>query len=183
MSKVVRVVLWVSLTASLALVVMLGQQVRDLRTRLAEAQHRMLFPRAGDIVPPFDAVALDGQSIRVGEGPPDSRQLLFVFNSACPICQETAPAWRRLDSLVVGMPGLSVLGWSQDPDSLARTYVIQMGFAFSVVAPDLRWLRPYKVEGVPATLVVGEDGRLLYARSGALTPEAVDSAVVVARGG
>ncbi|MEX0691124.1 MAG: redoxin family protein [Gemmatimonadales bacterium] len=183
MSRLFRWVFAGALVGSVALVVMLSLQVRDLRTRLAEAQRRMLFPRAGDVVPRFDAITLGGEAVRVGEGPPGSRQLLLVFNSACPICRETVPAWRRLDSLVAGVSGLSVLGWSQDPDSLSRAYVAEMGFAFPVVAPDLRWLRPYKVEGVPATLVVGDSGRVLYARSGALTPAAVDSAVVVAQGG
>jgi hypothetical protein len=172
-----------ALVVAVALVVVLARQVRSLRVGLAESQRRYLFPRAGDVVPPFDATSLDGATVRVGEGPPGSRQLLIVFNTTCPICLETADEWRRLDSLVRGVPHLTVLGWSQHVDSLTRPYVEQQGFEFRVIVPDLRWLRPYKLEGVPNTLVVGDDGRVLYARSGALTAAALDSAAVVARGG
>ena len=181
--RTLRFVTYGGLLAAVALVVVLSLQVRALRAELVEARRRALFPRAGEIVPPFDAVTLDGTAVRVGEGPDGARQLLLAFNTTCPICLETLPAWRRLDSLVGDAPGLTVLGWSQHPDSLTRPYVQDHGLRFPVTLPDVRWLRPYKVEGVPNTLVIGHDGRVLYARSGALTRTAVDSAVAAARGG
>jgi hypothetical protein len=183
MARLFRILQFIALFVAVGLVVVLAGQVRGLRSDLSAIKRRALFPQAGDLVPPFDATTLDGLTIHVGEGAPGSRQLLMVFNTKCPICLKTAPEWNRLDSLVRGIPDLTALGWSQHPDSLTRPYVAEHGFRFPVVIPDRRWLRPYKVEGVPNTLVIASGGRVLWARTGALTEEAVDSAVVFARGG
>ena len=44
-----------------------------------------------------------------------------------------------------------------------------------------KYLRLYRMQGVPSTLVVDADGNVLYGRPGVLTPLAEDSVVMFAR--
>jgi len=171
-------VLPATLLAACMLVVVLGMQVRSLRDDLTVQRQRAVLPAAGQVVPPVRARTLAGDSILLGEGTPGSRQVLFVFNTTCPMCVETLPNWTRIAARLAAAPQVSVVAWSQDPDSATAAYLATHGLSLrTVVGVPKKYLALYRVLGVPATLVVDEDGDVLYGRPGTLTTAAEDSVV------
>jgi hypothetical protein len=172
-----------ALVVAVILVIALGIQVRALRGEVAAERRRSVLTSAGQVVPPVWARTLGGDSVLLGEGPEGSRQVLFVFNTTCAICLETLPAWKRIQQALESVPGLSLLGWSQDPDSLTRAYVAGRSLAFPTIVTGVssKYLRLYRVQGVPSSLVIDSDGNVLYGRPGALTRGAEDSLMTIAR--
>jgi peroxiredoxin len=170
--------------AAAALVVVLGAQLRAARAELQAEKRRGVLPAAGQVVPAVRARTLDGDSVLLGEGPPGTRQVLFIFNTRCGICVATLPAWVRLHARLAGEPGVSVLGWSQDVDSLTQRYVLEHRLAFPVVVGlPAKYLKLYHGWAVPATVVLDEEGTVVYGRPGLLSGAAEDSLVRAVREG
>jgi len=176
-------VLPAALLFATALVVLLGIQVRAARAALQAEKRKAVLPAAGQIVPAVRARILDGDSVLLGEGPPGTRQVLFIFNTRCGVCVATLPAWARVHARLVGHPRVSVLGWSQDADSLTQRYLEEHQLAFPIVVGlPLKYLKLYHGWAVPATLVVDDEGTVVYGRPGMLDGAAEDSVVRVAVG-
>ncbi|MEX0692212.1 MAG: redoxin domain-containing protein [Gemmatimonadales bacterium] len=167
---------------ALLLVVVLGLQVRELRTDAVALRERVRVVSTGDVLPPFEATSTDGVSVSVAHGRANTLQVLLVFNTRCGFCAKNLPYWRGLVDSLRAAPSTSVLGWSHDPDSLTVPYVAEHGLTFPVITPDSRWRSVFKVGRVPTTLVVGEGGRVRFARAGVLTREAMDSVMSLVRG-
>jgi hypothetical protein len=175
-------VLQAGLIAACVLVILLEMNVRSLREELRAERARSLLPAAGQVVPPVWAHTLSGDSLRLGEGPPGSRQVLFVFNTTCPICVEALPGWGSVAQRLASASHVSVLGWSQDSDTATAAYLAAHGLALRVVTGvPQTYLRLYRALGVPTTLVLDEIGNVLYGRPGILTAAAEDSIVWAAR--
>jgi hypothetical protein len=155
-------------------------QVRALRGEVAAERRRSVLTSAGQVVPPVWARTLSGDSVLLGEGPEGTRQVLFVFNTTCAICLATLPAWKRVQDKLASVPGVSLVGWSQDAESLTREYLSEHGVTFpTVVGVGHKYLTLYRVRGVPSTLVIDETGNVLYGRAGRLSPAAEDSIVTI----
>ncbi|MEX0691110.1 MAG: TlpA disulfide reductase family protein [Gemmatimonadales bacterium] len=181
MSRGVRLFGSVVLIGVVVLVVVLSWQVREARAELASTRERLRVVAVGDLVPPMDAITMDGRVVRVGVGDSVALQVLFVFNTSCPYCIENLPRWRALAGQLADLD-IPVVGWSHDPDSLAGPYVAEHSLQYPVVTPGPRWRQHYKVGRVPTTLVVSASGRVRYARAGVLSEGAVDSLLAVVRG-
>ncbi len=110
------------------------------------------------------------------------RQLLMIFNAACPYCLETLPYWknvvRRIRANTVTIEPYAV---SLDPDSVARAYLTEHAFDVPAIRfPNERTAAVYRAIGVPITVVIGAGGQVLYGRGGAITrTETVDSLLAV----
>lgn len=170
-----------ALLAAAALVVVLGIQVRAARAELQTEKRKGILPATGQVVPAVRARTLAGDSVLLGEGAPGTYQVLFILNTRCGICVATLPAWARVHARLATAAGVSVLGWSQDADSLTERYVREHQLEFPVVVGlPLRYLKLYHGWAVPATLVVDHEGTVVYGRPGALNEEAVDSVVSAA---
>jgi peroxiredoxin len=172
----------VVLLAAAVLVVVLGVQLRTARVELQTERRRAVLPATGQVVPAVRARALDGDSVLLGEGPAGTRQVLFIFNTRCGICVATLPAWVRVHARLAGEPGVSVLGWSQDTDSLTRAYAEDHELAFPIVVGlPAKYLKLYHAWAVPATLVVDAEGTVVYGRPGMLSGAGEDSLVKAVR--
>jgi hypothetical protein len=173
-----------ALTAAVALVVVLSLQTRSLRDDVARERRRGVLTSAGQVVPPVWAGTIAGDSTLLGGGQPGTGQVLFVFNVSCAICLQTLPAWRRILTALSSEPGLSLIGWSHDPDSITRAYVTRHALSFPsvVVGVSRKYIRLYHVQAVPSTLVLDAAGNVLFGRPGALTRMAEDSLIAIARG-
>jgi len=170
-----------ALLAAAALVVILGMQLRAARAELQAEKRKVILPAAGQVVPSVRGRTLDGDSVLLGEGAPDTRQVLFIFNTRCGICVATLPAWDRLHAQLRGAAAVTVVGWSQDADALTRRYVEEHQLAFPVVVGlPLKYLKLYRGWAVPATLVVDHEGTVVYGRPGKLSGAAQDSVVSAA---
>jgi cytochrome c biogenesis protein CcmG/thiol:disulfide interchange protein DsbE len=171
-----------ALLAAAALVVVLGVQLRAARAELQAEKRRSVLPAPGQVVPAVRARTLSGDSVLLGEGPPGTRQVLSIFNTRCGICVATLPAWERVHEQLASDSDASVVGWSQDGDSVTRAYVQahQVGYPVVVGLPA-KYLKLYHGWGVPATLVVDAEGTVLYGRPGLLSEAAVDSIMTAVR--
>ncbi|HET7229488.1 MAG TPA: TlpA disulfide reductase family protein [Longimicrobium sp.] len=159
-----------ALAVAAILVVMLAMRVRRLERENEELFRRVTRPYAGMYVPAFTAPGTGGRAVQVGS-PARGRQVLFVFNSTCPYCRASIPAWTRVaaSAEAANGPGAAV-GVSLDPPDSAAAYATRHGLRYPVAAfPDRRMAALYRTRTVPVTLVVDSTGRVLLARIGELT--------------
>lgn len=170
---------WLGLVGAALLVVVLGIQNRALRADRAALRRQAMLPHAGMVVPTFRGVTLDGDSVTLGASTAGARQLLFVFDTSCPYCEEALGAWDAVAERVLRRPGVSVYGISLDSAAVTRQYAARHGLRFPVVTfPELKLVALYRASAYPLTLVVDDGGRVLHARLAPLrTAAAVDSVV------
>jgi hypothetical protein len=123
-------------------------------------------PAVGDIIPPFEAEALDGTLKHVGF-PAGSRTVLLFFLSGCPTCHKMIPEWNRaFERRPKGVEVVGILLDKEPPGFFMATPI-----AFPVLrspAPD--FARKLKVNKVPATLRVVAGGKLEDTGTGLLDP-------------
>jgi peroxiredoxin len=175
-------VLGLVLLALSGLVLVLASRNRELSSEYQELRQLSTLPHRGTVVPTFRAVTLDGRPVIIGERVDSTaRQVLFVFNTRCPFCLATIPAWQRLsDSL--GRAGVEVLAISLDPGDSTRRYVSQYDMRYSVLTfPQPKLKRLYRAIAVPQTVVLDAGGTVLYAKTGTLDSASLDSVYAVVR--
>jgi len=171
-----------ALCIAVVLVVILGLQARSMRSELQTQWRLTRLPSVGQVVPPVVAVTLTGDTLVLGDPPPGARHVLFVFNTTCAFCLQTLPAWDRIAARLSGESDVSVLWWSQHSDSLTRLYVAGRAISAPVIVGVARkYLRLYRAEAVPVTMVIGADGEVLFGTAGVLSPAAEDSVVSAAK--
>lgn len=159
-------------TATAALVVLLAKRVADLSKAYSELTTRSTLPHPGYVVPTLHAVALDGDSIVVGQvADPSGRQVVFVFTTTCPYCRATLPVWQLIfDSLARQQPnGVQVVAMSLDSTTLTSAYAAEHGIRYPIAFfPDWKAPRFFRARAVPQTLVLSHLGEVLYAHIGLL---------------
>lgn len=112
-------------------------------------------------LPEIETLDMDARPLKVaarGGGP----SLLFIYEPACPVCEEALPRWIELhDRLRLAGSEVPVVGLSTvDSYATARNYR-DHGIPFPVaVFPDAETRHRYGVIEVPRTVVVGADGRV-----------------------
>lgn len=178
-----RLAVPIALIVATALVVVLAVQNRLLRARYAELVERATLPHPGLVLPTFEAVTLAGERVTIGHTPPDESQLLFVFNTTCPYCQVSLPAWNEI-ARSVGSRGrgqVAVYGISLDPPAATAAYADKYGLTFPVVTfPEPKLTELYRARVVPLVLVLDSVGRVVLSRAGVLASKpAVDSVLAV----
>jgi len=162
--------------------VYLVRENRALRGENRELLRRTVEPRPGFYVPAVAAVTLDHEAVvlgRLGE-----RQLLVFFNTTCPYCRASVPAWQQIAERLVGDSSLVIYGVALDSAVAVAAYAAEHRLSFPLIAGrDPRLVALYRVTNVPLVLVIGADGRVAYARMGVLeTALAVDSVLRAAEG-
>jgi thiol-disulfide isomerase/thioredoxin len=114
------------------------------------------FLQKGEVVPPFRASGIDGQS-REFDYPKGKATVLLFFLSSCPTCHKMLPEWNRAyERRPEGLNVVGVLLDREPPGFFATTPVL-----FPVVrSPGKEILGSYKVSKVPLTLRVGPGGKV-----------------------
>lgn len=175
--RLYRVVTPAAVVAAVVLVVVLGVQNRSLKGRYARMVERATRPYPGMYVPAFDAVTIDGDSVRIGDAPDGAAQALFFFTTTCEYCRATLPAWRRI-AQAGHESGVAAYGIQLDSAHLAPRYVTEHALRFPVIhLSDRRLLALYRVERVPLTLLV-DSGRVSYARRGQIAEQVVVDSIL-----
>lgn len=133
-------------------------------------------PQVGDAAPAYAIATLAGDSLVVGAGP--DVVLLNVWATWCVSCKEE---FAFMDELLAkhGPNGLRVVAVSVDvaPVETVERVAKQYGVTFEVAHDaDGRVESAYPAIGVPASYLIGRDGRLLWKIVGVLPP-AVDSVI------
>ena len=177
---------YVGLALAAALVVVLGQQKRSLITQVEEQQLRLrqvtTEPIRGQWMPAFQAQTLEtGAPATIGELPAEGRQVLLMYTTSCPYCLSSIPAWKQITAAVDTMRSIraTVYGVSLDSIDATRQYITKHGLPYPTVRfPSEKVAGMYRAGTVPVTLVLDEQGRTIYTRTGELREKvAIDSVI------
>jgi peroxiredoxin len=126
---------------------------------------------------------MEGAELTLGNPPSGTRQVLLVFDTRCPFCIASLPAWAGLaEALRASDVAVDVIGVSLDPDEETEGYRDEHGLPFPVVSvPERRFQSLYRLGAVPLVMIIEEEGRVSYARVGELHPgPAIDSVLAAA---
>jgi peroxiredoxin len=183
--RLVRALPYLALAAAAVLVVVLGQQKRELITQVEKAQmdlrRAVSEPMRGMYMPAFQASTLEGGSATIGELPAEGRQVLLMYTTTCPFCLSSIPAWKQVTAAVDTMTGIraTVYGVSLDSADVTRRYIVKHGLPYQTVRfPNAKVAGMYRSGTVPVTLVLDEQGRTIYSRTGELKEKvAIDSVI------
>ena len=160
----------VGLGLAVVLVAVLGTQNSTLKERYRALVERTSGPYAGLSMPAFDAVTADGDSVTIGETAEGGKQVLFFYTTSCPHSQNTLPAWNQIALEAGEQEELGVYGIQLDSVQLAGEYANANQLRFPVLTlPDRRLRQWYRIGGVPVTVVLGDAGRVLWARVGEIS--------------
>jgi len=177
---------YAALAAAAVLVVVLGQQKRDLIQQVEATQLQLRRatsePMRGQFMPSFTARTVDGDTTAtIGELPAEGRQVLLMYTTTCPYCLSSIPAWKQVTAAVDTMTRVraAVYGVSLDSVDVTRQYITRHGLPYPTVRfPSDKVAAMYRAGTVPLTLVLDEQGRTLYSRTGELRETtAIDSVI------
>jgi len=146
-------------------------------TRIDTLTERIRHPYVGMYVPAVTLSAVTGDSVLLG-GPPLSHvQVLFVFSTSCQYCKASLPAWKQIAAELAASERVEVVGVSLDSVEATRRYLGKHGIDLPVVSLTNQRLQAlYRAGITPQTLIVDGDGKVSYARIGAVTdPVVIDS--------
>lgn len=180
----IELIVPVALALATALAVILAVQNRSLRARSAELMERAGLPHPGLLLPTFEAVTLAGERVTIGRTSLGQSQVLFVFNTSCPYCLASLPAWNGIAGTVrtQASDSVPVYGISLDPPAATAAYAAEHGLTFPVLTfPEAKLAPLYRARVVPLVLVLDSIGRVVFSRPGVLaTRAAIDSLLAAA---
>ena len=137
----------------------------------------------GDVVPAYAAVSLAGDSVSLASlrGRP---LLLNVWATWCPPCREEMPALEALHTKYAPA-GLQVVGVSIDGAGVADLvgeFVQEFGVTFAILHdPGNRISRTFHMNGVPETLLIDANGRLVRRWIGIFDPTTDETRTLLER--
>jgi thiol-disulfide isomerase/thioredoxin len=158
-----------ALLLAVGLLVIVGQRYRQLARDFVRVRSRLGVLNAGDAVPALRTVSVSGDSVFIGEARRGRRQILLFLTKECPFCRATMPAWRTIVQATrdSGQGQVSVVAIAVDSAERMPEYLKSYGIAVPVVAlPDRRTRKLFRAAAVPQTVVVGDSGIVLFARTG-----------------
>ncbi|MDA8021100.1 MAG: TlpA family protein disulfide reductase [Thermoanaerobaculia bacterium] len=176
---VYSLVLHVALIGLCVVTVLLAGENRRLKQQLAPPANG---PAVGESVEPIRWLPLDGDETTLDFASSGRDSLLFVFTTDCPACRETQSSWRDLHSNLA--PAVDVVGISLSGPAETRSYRDDLGLSYRVGVPveQQALVRALSISGVPVTLRVGPDGRIVGSWSGTLSAVQVSEVAAAGRG-
>jgi peroxiredoxin len=189
LDRLFRILPYAALAVAAVLVVVLGQQKRDLIRQVEKAQYELrearTTPMRGMWMPAFQASTLEGQPATIGEVQGEGRQVLLMYTTTCPYCLSSIPAWKQIKATADTMTSIraAVYGVSLDSVNVTRDYIAKHQLPYPTVRfPNEKLAGMYRAGTVPVTLVLDEQGRTIYSRTGELkSPAAIDSVLAAIR--
>src|SRR5712691_1526087 len=135
-------------------------------------------PLIGKSVPEFSLPPVKGRSLGLATGDlKGDVSLVNVFASWCVACREEHPVLMRLRAQ--GTVPIHGLNYKDKPDDAAR-WLDTMGDPYTRTGSDLGGQIgiDWGVYGVPETFLVDPQGRIVFKRVGAVTPEILDDVIL-----
>lgn len=183
--RLVNALPYAALAAAAALVVVLGVQKNRLIDQVEDTQLQLRRARTealpGQYMPAFTAQTLEGDTATIGELPAEGRQVLLMYTTSCPFCLSSIPAWKQITAAVDTMTRTraAVYGVSLDSVDATRQYITRHGLPYPTLRfPNEKVSAMYRAGTVPVTLVLDEQGRTIYSRTGELKEKiAIDSVI------
>lgn len=141
---------------------------------------------AGQSAPAFRITTLDGKSFSSAQlaGKP---YIVNFFASWCPPCRQELPGMVELQKKYAAK-GFTFVGIAfRDREAALQDFLWEMGVDYPVAmtTPELeaafgKFMPGGKIRAIPATVVVGRDGKILNVVSGGLTREDFESLILKA---
>ncbi len=159
-----------------ALVIVLGRQTNAMKgevDRLTELQQSL---PPGFLAPAIEVPTAQGDTIRLGKATGQGL-IYFVFNTRCPHCGASVPAWKEVQSKIEQSAGFRLLGISLDRPEETRRFLERHRFRVeTAILEDPRAQDIHRFRRVPQTLFLDSNGRVIFSRVGRLDSAAtVDS--------
>lgn len=146
----------------------LAQENRRLRAALVASRGPIKILNPTEKVPPLAGRDLNGQETRV-EYPSSQRTVLLWFSSACPSCEHNLEFWKeiyqRRRSEKLRFIGVTTAGEEKTGEFVKK---FQLAFPIMIVS-DLSLLEKYRVEVIPQTMLIDENGVVLKVCPGPLS--------------
>lgn len=179
--RLMTILVFVALLMSVALLIRVAQGKRYAERSWSDLYERAMYAHTGMYVPTYSALATNGDSIRLGDVPPGTRQLLYFFTTTCPYCRASVPTWKALAEKAAGRSDVAVFGVAVDSSSALDDYLVKHGLTYPVVRmASARYARLFRAGGVPLTMVVDPGGQVSYARRGEFSSAILADSVLVA---
>ncbi len=138
-----------------AVIVLLGVAAYFLFGNLAP--YELQKPAVGDSAPAISLQDLGGVMVRLS----DFRGKIVLLNfwaNWCPPCKEEMPGFQKVFESYNGK-GFAVIAVAVD--DVSPSAVRELGILFPVVIANNRISRDYKVDHIPASFLIGKDGRII----------------------
>ncbi len=127
----------------------------SLKNRLAFAGGK---PAVNERAPEFSLADLSGKTIHLS----DFRGKVVLVNfwaSWCPPCKMEIPGFQKIYETYKDR-GFTVIGIATD--DVSRSFLKEMGMTYPVALADGKVIRDYgNISGIPASFLVGRDGRII----------------------
>ncbi|MDH3318997.1 MAG: TlpA family protein disulfide reductase [Betaproteobacteria bacterium] len=132
------------------------------------AAQQPLRPWHGGVTPPLRLVDTAGRTHQLSEY--RGKVVLINFWATwCAPCREEMPSIERLRRAMQGEPFAVLAVNLAEPQARVRQYLQAMPLRFPVLLdPDMAVAKAWKVRQLPASFVVGPDGRIRYSHVGEL---------------
>ena len=152
-------------------IVYLMHQNRRLRNIITSPEQYYQVLEREDIVPPFTAQDLDGNTVSLQYSPDQPHTLLLWFSPTCQACEDNLYFWNDLyhdyDS-----DRLLLLGMCTDDPADVRNMVTEYGLNFPIVClDDPSLVEAYKGNVLPQTVLISPQGTIRKAWPGPLGVE------------
>lgn len=129
--------------------------------------------QVGDTAPAYGAVTLEGDSVHLADLR-DETVLLNVWATWCPPCREEIPALQALHERHADR-GLRIVGVSVDAQhdrENVRSFADDYGVTYTIWHDPADLIRTrFVVTGVPTTLLIDREGRIVWRHVGPVTAE------------
>lgn len=164
----------VALALAAVLLFLLAIQSRTLRAELEVERARSL--RVGSLAPLVRTALLGGDSVELGRTRALGR-VYFVYNTKCPYCARSVPAWNELYERFGSTSNVEILGIGLDSPQQTLSYYSKYGPKYeSALLLDRRTRDVHGFGVVPQTIVMDSTGLVTYSRPGVLEARgAIDS--------
>jgi peroxiredoxin len=138
-------------------ILLLVQENRKLRSALTARRGPFKVLNPEERVPPLLGTDLKGEEVRV-EYPSSKQTVLFWFSAACPSCEHNVEFWKEIYQKR-GSPEFRFFGATTAGEGKTGELAQKFQFEFPIlIVSDYSLLDQYKVELIPQTMLIDENG-------------------------
>ncbi|NIN00234.1 MAG: redoxin family protein [candidate division Zixibacteria bacterium] len=138
-------------------ILFLVSENRKLRSALTARRGPFTVLNPEERVPPLVGIDLNGQEVRV-EYPSSEQTVFFWFSAACPSCEHNVEFWREMYRKR-SSPELRFFGVTTAGEGKTEELTEKFPFEFPILTvSDYSLLDQYKVEVIPQTMLIDENG-------------------------
>jgi peroxiredoxin len=151
------IVLVVLVLAMAVEILLLVKENRELRSALTARRGPFKVLNPQEKVPPLVGIDRNGEEVKI-EYPSSEQTVLFWFSTACPSCEHNVEFWRQAYQEHKS-PKLRFFGVTTAGEEKTEELADKFQFEFPVlVVSDYSLLDKYKVEVIPQTMLIDQNG-------------------------